>query len=638
MLSLVSFSFVIFSHGSSNCANASEFMRMSLEKYDQVIQKEEFFDTFYGKLLCEYVEKTLNKGVCALSDIYELSLDGDVLEAKYAPCIEQDMMGFENILSKLALGYDNVREAVSSFSKASLGAIRNYDDVALKDRIKNTKNNVCDNIIKKVFPMFSADSQTIRLCAEDCKRVIGELFRLVKDIDKRYKAYKNSLGMLDFSDCAHLALGLLTDSVVPFVPSELALSMRKQYKEVYIDEYQDVNELQDMIFLAISGTDENGTENSRFMVGDIKQSIYGFRGARPDIFSNYRNLFDDVGNASSRKRIFMSNNFRCSESVIDLTNNLFRYLLGKSYTENDELIYSKSEQSKVTKKAQLLFFDTDGITDQGEIDKATIEAFGVGKQILELVNNPKHLSSEGKMYSFSDVAVMTRGKNVHEAYERVFSQMGIPVFADAGESFYSRREIKLFLCILNSIDNPERDIYLAGFLRSCVVGFSDDELCIIKNASKNAGLYTALQKYVQENEGKELCEKCKNFIARLLRYRALSRSRNAAELVWEIYTDTDLLNVCTSKIFGCKSVEEAQNSRKNLMKLYNLAENYTRTSFRGIGDFLEYKIRSGKMDNGIGQKIWQFTLKHPEFAKQIKDILDMELSDADTLARVERLA
>ncbi len=574
----------------SSCASPADFMKATLEKYKEVIEKDNFFDTFYGRQLCEYLEKTLESGINRLEDIYTLTLDSGALEKSYAPSVKADIMSFEEIKRKLSGLYDDVREALRGFSKARLGTLKNYENPALQERIKKTKNEVGDSLTKKLSVLLRADGQTVKLCAEDSYRVINELFRLVLDFRARYTAYKTSLGILDFSDCAHYALELLTESVNPLVPSELAFSMRRQYKEVYIDEYQDVNELQDMIFLSISRTDENGNENSRFMVGDVKQSIYGFRGARPDIFNSYRNTFDDAQGTSSRKRIFMSNNFRCSQSVIDFTNGLFSRLMGKNYAEGDELIYSRQEACKVTDKVHMMIFDATDVTDEQGPDKSEIEAREIAKKILTVVNNPEHVGSNGQKYTFSDVAVLTKTKNVHETYERVFTQMGIPVFADAGEKFYSRKEIKLSLCILNSIDNPERDIYVAGFLRSCIAGFTDDELCIIKRGREKMRLYRALEKYAEENKNSndELSKKCESFVQRLTHYRALSRSADAAELVWEIYTDTDLLNVCASVRFGVKSAEEGENARKNLMKLYNLAVNYTKTSFRGIGDFLEY--------------------------------------------------
>ncbi len=574
----------------SLCASVHDFMNSALETYDEVVKEDNFFNTYYGKQLCEYFEKVLDSGTKRLQALYEASLDSGALEKSYSPSIEADIRSFEQIRNSLSDTYENARSAVQNFSKARLGIVKNYENPELQDRIKKTKSEIGDLVTKKMSPMFRADSNTLKLCAYDSARVIRELFRLVMEFSERYTSYKNSLGILDFSDCAHYALELLTDSVHPLVPSELAKSMRRQYKEVYIDEYQDVNELQDMIFLSISGTDENGNENSRFMVGDVKQSIYGFRGARPDIFNSYRNTFDDADTSSSRKRIFMSNNFRCSQSVIDFTNGLFSRLMGDNYAKGDELIYSREEEYKVNAKACLTIFDTTDVTDENCLDKEEIEAVQIAKKILDVVDNPLYLNSKGEKYTFADVAVLTKTKNVHETYERVFSQMGIPVFADAGEKFYSKKEIKLSLCILNSIDNPERDIYVAGFLRSCIAGFTDDELCIIKRGKEKMRLYQALVKYTEENKNSdnELCKKCESFIERLSRYRALSRSVDAAELVWEIYCDTDLLNLCASARFGVKNAEDGENARKNLMKLYNIAANYTKTSFRGIGDFLEY--------------------------------------------------
>lgn len=586
------------------CVSREKFASDTFAMYDSVMTGNEYFDTLPGKFLKDTALSFCDKALMMLEQAYSLCLDGDALEAKYAPKIEADALLVKHILSEIPKGYEKVRGAVLSFKKERLGIVKDYYDAQKQENAKNIKNAAGDTV-KNLMAIFTPLYEDIKLCAADTKRVITELIRLTDEFHKRHEEHKKSLGILDFNDCAHYALGLLCDSTDPVTPSDLAIRMRREYKEIYIDEYQDVNELQDAIFLALSNTDENGVENSRFMVGDVKQSIYGFRGARPGIFNNYRNTFDTLQSNSPTKKIYMSDNFRCSENIIAFTNLLFSRLMGRNYNEGDALIYSRVEQNKVNEKVKLLQVDLTDISDDPDVASEEYEAREVGKRILSLVNNPEHLSSEGKVYTFSDVAVLTRAKKVHEAYERVFSDMGIPVFADAGEKFYSRKEIKLALCILNSIDNPERDIYVTGFLRSCIAGFTDDELCIIRHKREKMSMYRALVKYAEENEGEDngLCEKCKAFIERLSRYRALSRNRNAYELVWEVFTDTDMLNLCASRLFGVKNATDGENARKNLLKLYNLAVNYSSTSFRGIGDFLEYVNACKEKDNTKADRI-----------------------------------
>ena len=268
--------------------------------------------------------------------------------------------------------------------------------------------------------------------------------------------------------------------------------------------------------------------------------------------------------------------------------------MGGDFEAVDFLLFSRCEEKPVHPKALISILDIDKSSD-AETSAEEYESRFIGQKILGIVQNPLYMSSSGKTFNFSDVAVLTRSKNALKIYESVLTEMGVPVYSDVGEGFYGKKEILLALCILNSIDNPKRDIYLAGFMRSAPGGFTDDELCVIRQADKKDGLYAALNRYSQSGTDALLAEKCAAFIETLGEYRRLSRGKNAAELLWEIYTRMDHLNLCASPSFNADSAQQCADRRKNLLKLYEIARNYTKTSFRGVGAFIEYI--NGSMEN-----------------------------------------
>ncbi len=558
-----------------------------LDGYRDTCVNPGFFSSFYGKMLCGYTNEFTQEKIKFLETARTLSLDGGKLQEKYLPAIDDTIDAIKTIQNALCQDYEQVRKAVLSFQSPRFSQVRDYEDTARKELVSFVKSDVSKAVTEKLAPLYSADEKTLRACSYDCTQILTVLFSIVDEFSNRLEKTKKELGIVDFNDVEHYTIKLLGKGEGYLTPTETALSLRKKYKEIYIDEYQDVNALQDTIFKLLSAVDADGKEKSRFMVGDIKQSIYRFRGARPDIFKGYRDGFSEADSTQSTRKIFMQDNFRCSQHVISLTNLLFSRLMGKDYQTGDELLFSRIENVPTKPKAKFLLCPYDKEI-AGEASSDQVEARLIGKKILEVVNNPEYTNPDGRMYGFADVAVLTREKKVLKTYGEVFLSMGIPYFSSVGESFYNKKEILLCLCILNSIDNPLRDVYLAGFLRSLPGGFTDDELCIIKNHSPKLYLYQSMRQYAQSFDGTELSQKINNFCHTLEVYRAKSRGKNAAEFLWELYCDMDLLNLCASPAFDADEPSVCADRRKNLLKLYDIARAFTKTSFHGLGAFIEY--------------------------------------------------
>lgn len=567
-------------------ADPYAFCERTLEEYDKIAKSEEFFDTSFGKRV---KERTLfrAKEVRGVLEklIFECSKYPPLVKS-YLPALECEMGFVREVETACEKGYECIKRVSENTEKVSLKAVRNFEDVYVCDLVKNGKNEICKDFRNEISSLYSCSEEQIRLAAEDTYAVLEKLFEIVTVFDARVDEKKRQLSIIEFSDAERYTLSLLTESISPFKVTPLAKKLRENYREVYIDEYQDVSPLQDMIFKAISRHTDNGEECSRFMVGDVKQSIYRFRGASSDIFMSYRDAFSDLDDEKApKKRIFMSDNFRCSQSVIGLTNILFERLMGEYYTEGDRLNFARIEKEEVREKCELCLFSYDKGEDNGA-DKIEIEGAIICDKIKKIVNNPNCTDSDGKMYSYGDVGILARSKASLKVFESILYSCGIPVVSDVGESFYDKKEIILCLNILNSIDNPERDIYLAGFMRSFAGGFSDDELAIIKKHYRNMSLYRSVVNFSESKNEKylSLCEKCARFVEKLREFRLYSRGKSADKLVWKIYTDMDLLNRCCSELFG----NDKKGTRKNLLKLYSMARDFSKTSFRGAGAFIEY--------------------------------------------------
>ncbi len=571
----------------SNVADREGFCKNVLKAYRQVSDKEEFFDTEIGSKTKNYIQNTAEKTMEVLQKLMNACAPYGVLMDKYYPVLEHEFEFARSVYHACEKGYGNVRDVVNSHTVATFKG-RNipssFENPALKEAVSEGKKASADKFFEDMQALLLCSPLLLKTAADDVERIVAKLLEIVARFEERLLERKKELSIMEFSDAERFTLSLLVKSFSPFEVTDFAKNLSESYKEIYIDEYQDVNPLQDMIFKAISKQKPDG-EYNRFMVGDIKQSIYRFRGARSEIFSSYRDTFVDLESEGNAKRIFMSDNFRCSESVIGLTNLLFERLMGKMYTEGDRLNFARPEEKKIDGKVDMCVFEYNKNFADG-VSAPELEAALICDKIKKIVNNPEYTDSDGRMYSFSDIGILAKNKAELRVFESILNSCGIPSHCNFGESFFGKKEVLLCINILNSIDNPERDIYLAGFMRSFAGGFSDDELAIIKNKYRKLSLYRAVITFSEDMKESypELSERCGAFVEKLREYRAYSRGKSADKLLWKLFTDMDLLNFCCSDSF----TNDKKGTRKNLLKLYQMAREYSKTSFRGAGAFIEY--------------------------------------------------
>ncbi|MBR6794571.1 MAG: UvrD-helicase domain-containing protein, partial [Clostridia bacterium] len=478
-------------------------------------------------------------------------------------------------------------------------------DKALHD-LRGELHNFCET---KVLPFLLFKEEDFQSEGARLLRALKQLAALGIAFEERFAKEKRARNLCQYSDLESLTLAALSNEKGE--PSALALEKREEYDAVYIDEYQDVNEVQHKIFSLLS------KPRNRFMVGDIKQSIYRFRGADPTIFAALRKSFpdyrrDDRENAA--QALFMQSNFRCDPPIINFTNLVFATLLGVAgesigYREEDKLHVGKAlPEDFVPQKVRLLL--TKNYTPSKKEKESAVpcpkgckkgeaEAHAIAVEIARLIAHEKILKKEKNAQGEEvlveapilprDITVLmksVKGDFAASLSEELLS-MGIPTEIPEDAEFFLNPDVLLILALLNVINNPHRDIYLAGVLRSPLYAFTMDELVKIRQAGEDGDtLYDALLRHYEQHGDDE---KCRRFLEKLSLYRDRAEGMPVWRLLRFIYDDTAIL--------ALSDLSEGSGKRSNLRRLYHYSRTFEGYSFQGLYSFLQFInriIRAGR--------------------------------------------
>ena len=520
--------------------NGIGFIRECIDTLNHSVGTD-FFSTKWGETFCAVTEQKLRY----FSRVYNETLDYMDSDEfiTYRTAFGYDCEYIGKLLDALtAKNYTLTRDLFASYEKQSIkGRLKKElasDELEFYKKVRTEFRELPTKIYNDFFTVANADIANILTATAD---INGDIYTFLAAYEERLNAEKRKRGVLDFSDLEQLTHKLLyTNGNV----SEIAMNMKSMYDEIYIDEYQDVNKLQDEIFMAIS------TGANLFMVGDIKQSIYGFRGANPNIFADYREA--DCG----KNTVYLSDNFRSDKPVIDFTNivmsRLFTNNSGRvTYNRGDDLIYSKVTD-KLPQKVEVAVVLSD-------------EAEYVCRRI-------KELTTQG--YDYKDITILLRSMTNAETYKTALEKHKIPYYVKASHGFFDNAEILLMLSLLNVVDNPSRDIYLAAVLKSPLFDFTIDELVEIRNDYKNGSLYDSVRFYTEKNG----FAKGRYFADKLAQYRNYAYSQPVDKLLWYLYQETG--------ITAYSRDDEVRYA--NLLLLYDYARKYEKGSFKGLYNFILY--------------------------------------------------
>ncbi len=524
----------------------------------------------YGKYIMELTRSYAEHYLRCIADIVDPSPDMKG-QPRLSALIESDGE-FLNSL-RTAESYESARKILSDMRFSPKPQLKDApsacdDYFFMREKLKDEARSIYNK-----FFLYTGDAwRTLYLGLYE---KLSVFYRFLIAFDEAFATEKKRRGICRYSDIERYAYECLWQSGER---TEVAAAVAQRYTDVYIDEYQDVNNLQNKIFEAISRPD------NRFMVGDIKQSIYGFRSARPEIFAGMRAEFTPIEKAEGEQRatIFMSQNFRSDSGIIDFTNRVFDKIFstfGKSigYESADRLAYAKlSFDAKVYptltvfEKGEMASGTDDSDADGQQMGRA--EPRAVAKKISELLSSGT--LADGSPIKPSDIAIVMRSiRGRADAYSEALAELSVPAEVVESKNFFLNSEVLLALCLLNSIDNPRRDIYLAGLMRSPIFDFSADELVRIRHRSGEHTLYDSLKKYVRENPDYERGVK---FLKTLSGYRDIAEGMNVHSLIAKLFRETSLLSLA------------GDGSRENLVLLYDMARRYEGSEFKGLYSFISY--------------------------------------------------
>ena len=496
-------------------------------------------------------------------------------EVKYAKIIEMidDALALISDL-EVCNTYTEIRDILTAYEFKKAASVSKKDDLPPISIIRKAFK---EEITKMSEDFFLHTEEEWRVAYAGLYKQFDVLYRVIREFDRLFRQEKIRRGICEFSDVERLTYECLWQNGEK---TDVAKEQAKLYRAVYIDEYQDVNSLQNKIFEAIS------TDTNRFMVGDIKQSIYEFRSANPRIFADMKKSFPKLGTEGDfpAASIFMSNNFRCDKGVIDFVNHIFDrlfYYLRDSigYVEADRLEFSKiySHEQPEYVYPEICLVPTIPSSDPRSAlvkEQSELVPEVVARKIKELLDDG-YLDSGEKIQPKHIAIIMRNVKNKGEKYAKALSKLGIPAALAENEKFFINSDVLLVLCLLNSIDNPHKDVYLAGLMCSPIYGFKLGDVALIRKVAAADTLYDSLLKYAGESEDGE---RVKKFLDKLAYYRLISEGLPTDKLLMKLYHETGLLALCSNK----------KESKDNLMLLYEHARKFESGSFKGLYNFISY--------------------------------------------------
>lgn len=586
---------------------------MTTDLYREVIQPE-FQQILYAALKQSDAQRDLLKNC------------GDDTIQKYASVIDSEKHMIESLLDALlSHRLDNVVSLAQQFTFEKWPAnTKKSDDYDTVNMMK-THRDLLKSLLERITNWTLFDYDTMAWIESQLTPSIQALSRLTLDFKTLLQLKKLHQHHIDYNDLEHFTLNILAP-LNPHTqqrePSEAALYYQQLIKEVLVDEYQDINEIQATILSYLSHETRDDLPGNLFMVGDVKQSIYGFRMAEPSLFLEkyYR-----YANHEDGELIVLDKNYRSRDDVLQFTNFIFEKIMSEDF---GEMTYGIRESLKTGNQS---FLDTDDATHfgveflihvkEGEeeqplfdsddetplleldtIDYALIEksveyeAEIVVKDIVAKIQSGYLIYDKSQKIlrpmQYRDVVILSSTKDVFLPVKQACQRYDVPLITQNIEHYFQRQEIQLMIALLKLIDNPIQDIPLVAILRSYFVGLSDEELSQIRIHSKQGRFYEACLSYIAQFEShrdtfsdlpvaQQIYNKLHDFFIKLKQWQHLSKTASLVELIWEIYEETHFLDY----VVGLSNGVQRQ---ANLHALYERAIQFEAQHFKGVFGFVQY--------------------------------------------------
>ena len=606
----------------------------------------------YGQYLTERVNRTVEGCLEKLREVKRLCElpDGPYM---YGELTEAEIEQLERLTS-----CKDMEEQAAKVPTVTFGRLPSKKDdsvdPAKRELAKAIRNSVKDTLSDLSESYFKTPLELAVEQGKACREPLRILLDLVLEFDRRLLAAKQERHLIDFSDMEHYALQILlkrekveesdgtgtdrTETKYRIVPSDVAMEYRQYFQEILIDEYQDSNLVQEYLLSAISG-EEEGRYN-RFMVGDVKQSIYKFRLARPELFLEKYDTYQEAGDLC---RIDLAKNFRSRIQVVDAVNGVFSRIMsreigGIAYDDKAALypgaVYPAQEDPAYGSELLLIRKPEKGEREESGIGEQhaegagvlvdydnvrQLEALAIAARIKQLKGSLQVMeksAGELRPVRYSDMVILLRTTSGwDEEFKKILEQQGIPVYITSKTGYFGALEVQELLQFLRVLDNPRQDIPLFGVMQSVFGGFTQEEIAQIRSGGeghsrKRMTLYEALKEVAQSGrtveegeeisagesagEEAELSQKADTFLQRIGHYRDLTPFTSIRDLLQRILDDYDYLNYVTALPAGSKR-------RANVEMLLTKASAFEKTSYFGLFHFIRYMEQLEKYDVDYGE-------------------------------------
>ncbi len=569
------------------------------------IEDKDISQTIWGKLIIQTVDDDIQESIMQL-EVTKSKMALYPEMTKFYQTISEDIINLQDLQKYNYWDELYIKLLNFNFSKWPVDKKVIND---LKEDSKEIRDKVKKHIKEKTAKLLSCSQEQAVKDLKIITPILEKLSNLVTEFTKNFAEKKKEKNCIDFNDIEHFALKILLDENNN--PTEVAKKYKEKFEEIAIDEYQDSNLVQEAILTSIS------KGNNIFMVGDVKQSIYKFRQARPELFlqkyDEYKNKEEKTQEDNLKIQLFR--NFRSRQNILNITNLVFESIMSKelgdiNYNENEYLNYGANypEPEEIKNYAGIAELDIidlkedESITafegeedeeEQERVEDDVLEAKFVANKIQELLNSDYMVFDKKQGYRKirpKDIVILLRAtSNLSPIYEKEISDLELPVFSDTSGTYLDTVEIQTILSVLKIIDNPLQDIPLVVVLRSSICNFTDNDLITIRLTDRNCNFYEALIKTRLICDG-DLKNKIESFLEKLEKWKSISQYMPLDEFIWQIYLDTGYYQYVGLLPNGAMR-------QANLKTLFEKAKQYEKASFKGLFNFIQF-IDKLKKQNG----------------------------------------
>lgn len=597
----------LYRHAISN-PNPNEFLRSFVNQYD-VIGKE-IDEIPFIKELKKYIQDDLITCINGYKQALELINSPDGPE-KYGDLFTQEYFALESLFHASELSWVEIQKRLQNISFNRLPTIKKTEgDQRKKELAKSFRDNAKTTIDDVKTKYFSRSIEVHLKQIHELKPLCEKLISLVEQFIHLFKQAKLENGILDFNDLEHYALEILMEKNEnnDLIPSSVAKVYQEKFTEVLVDEYQDTNYVQESILRLI--TRGVGASGNLFMVGDVKQSIYRFRLAEPQLFISKYNTFEKEQNGNTGLRIDLSKNFRSRAEVLDATNFIFKQIMGRElggieYDEDAMLKLGATypEYADCTSELVLLTKEDEETTqDENEMiveeKLERIEARYVANRMKELVESNYLVTDKSgvmRPVKFSDMAILGRSLSNADLYIEECKALGIPLYAEKSRDLFETIEVAVFINLLKIIDNTIQDIPLASVLRSPIVGLTERDLTKIRLNGKGS-FYDACHAYLNniENMNQPLTNKLNDFFQQLTKWKQYVKRESLSIFIWKVLKESTYFDF----VGGLPGGKQRQ---ANLITIFDRAKALEETNYRSLFQFLRFLDRMKDRGEELGE-------------------------------------